>query len=77
MTNVAIYLAKQDDETFIAVSIDAPRFCVQGATEAKALAKAERAIDYYNENKHKVLDVKARETRIITPAFEEKELCLS
>lgn len=79
MTNAAptIFFAKNADGTFLAVSIDSPRFCVYAATEVDAEAKALRAIEYYNVNKHKVLSLKARETRIVTPAFEEKELCLA
>jgi len=75
MTNSAlIFISKQSDDTFLAVSIDTPRFCVSAATEDEAFAKAQEAISFYNEYKHRLLDVKARETHIIAPAFEEKEL---
>jgi predicted RNase H-like HicB family nuclease len=79
MTNLAptIFISKQSDDTFLAVSIDLPRFCISGRTEADAEAKAQRAIDFYNRNKHRVLDLRLRETRVITPAFEEKELCIA
>ncbi len=78
MTNIeSVFFSKQEDGTFLAVSIDSPRFCVLAANDVDALAKANRIVEYYNANKHKVLGIKARETRVITLSFEEKELCLA
>ena len=79
MTNATstIFYAKQEDDSFLAVSIDTPRFCVGGKTLEEAEARAQHAVKFYNENKHKVLDLKARETRVVTPAYEERELLIA
>lgn len=70
-----VFFCKRKDGTFLAASIDSPRFCVAGSTQKEAQEKAQRAVDFYLQNKHKVLDLKAKETRVVTPVFEEKELC--
>jgi predicted RNase H-like HicB family nuclease len=69
-----IYLCRQEDGTFLAASIDSPRFCVGSATEDEALEKAQRALDYYLGAKSAVRSIPAKETRVISPAFEEREL---
>lgn len=73
--HITIFLSKQEDGSFLAASIDSPRFCVSAHTEAEAAAKAERAFEYHQSNKHKVIDAKPTTTRLIAPAFKEKELC--
>ena len=57
-----IFLSRQADDKVLAVSIDSPRFCVSAASESDALAKAQRAIAYYNANKHKLNAIKLRDS---------------
>ena len=70
-----VFLAKIEDGSFLAVSIDSPRFCVGGDTIEAAAAKAQRALEYFHAAKGKVLEVKPRESRVISPVYEQKELC--
>lgn len=70
-----IYFSEQDDGTVLAASIDSPRFCVGASTEEEALAKARRAVAYYNDVLGKVSKRAKKETRVIRPLFQERELC--
>lgn len=73
----SIFLTKAEDGTFLAASIDSPRFCVGAATQREALEKAQRARHYYDSVKDKTRLAPARETRVISPVYEEKELCVA
>jgi len=70
-----IFFTAAEDGTFVVASIGTPRFCVGGATEQEAFEKAQRALDYYHSVKDKSHSVYHRETRVISPVYQEKELC--
>jgi predicted RNase H-like HicB family nuclease len=70
-----VYYTTAEDGTFLVASIDTPRFCVGGATEQEAFEKAKRAIEYYDSVKDKFRSIPPRETRVISPFYQEKELC--
>lgn len=74
-TSHTIFFTTAEDGTFLVASIDTPRFCVGGATEQEAFGKAKRALDYYHSVKDKSLTISPRETRVISPVYQEKELC--
>jgi hypothetical protein len=71
-----IWLTAGDDGSVLAASVDSPRFCVGGATAEEAYEKARRALEYFRKTQGKV-KVAPRETRVISPVFEQKELCAS
>jgi predicted RNase H-like HicB family nuclease len=77
MSNIShtVYFT-QENGTFLVASIDSPRFCVGGATELEAFEKAQRALDYYLSVKDKLRSIRPRETRVISPVYQEKELCV-
>jgi hypothetical protein len=75
MTNTTynIFSASTDDGSWIAVSIDQPRFCVGAPTKEEALAKADRAKKYFESvgpNFHRP----SKETRVTNLFFEEEAL---
>ena len=70
-----IFFTAAEDGTFLVASIDTPRFCVGGATEQEAFEKAQRPLDYYHSVKDKSHSVYPRETRVVIPVYQEKELC--
>jgi hypothetical protein len=70
-----IHVAQIEPGCFLAVSIDSPRFGVSASSKEEAVAKAERARIFFNENKHSLLSIQSRETVIVEPAFEVQELC--
>ena len=70
-----VYYTTAEDGTFLVASIDTPRFCVGGATELEAFGKAKRALEYYDSIKDKFRNISPRETRVISPFYQEKELC--
>ena len=74
-TSHTIFFTATEDGTFLVDSIDTPRFCVGGATEQEAFEKAQRALDYYHSVKDKIHRISPRETRVISPVYQEKELC--
>jgi hypothetical protein len=70
-----IFVTKQADGLFLAISIDSPRFCVSAATPNEALDKAQRALDYSQSIKNEAIrQVKPTEVRVITPVYEKREL---
>jgi hypothetical protein len=78
MSNTAshtIFFTTAEDGTFLAASIDSPRFCVGAATEQEAFEKAVCALEYYNRVKDNIRHIALRETRVISPIYQEKELC--
>lgn len=75
-TSHAVYITTNEDGIVLAASIDSPRFCVAGATEEEAAAKAQRALDFYRRHQSAIDKIAPRETRLISPAFKERELCL-
>jgi|HubBroStandDraft_6_1064221.scaffolds.fasta_scaffold687672_2 hypothetical protein len=70
-----IFFTTGEDGTFLVASIDSPRFCVGGATEREAFEKAAGALEYYHRVKDKIRRISPRETRVISPIYQEKELC--
>jgi hypothetical protein len=74
-TSHTIYYT-QENGTFLVASIDSPRFCVGGATELEAFEKAVRALEYYHSVQNKVRNIPPRETLVISPVYQEKELCV-
>ena len=65
MSSHTIFSAIEEDGTFLAFSIDSPRFCVGGATEREAFEKAAGALEYY----HRLKGVIARKRTAILSAF--------
>lgn len=74
-TSHTIFFTTAEDGTFLVASIDSPRFCVGAATEQEAFGKAKRALEYYDSVKDKIRSISPRETRVISPVYQEKELC--
>jgi hypothetical protein len=72
-----IFISRQGDGTFLAASIDSPRFCVGGPTEDAAYDKAQRALDYYRSAKDKITYAEPRVTSVVSPIYRERELCLA
>lgn len=73
-TGHPIYLTRIEDGSFLAVSIDSPRFCVGGANEQEAFEKAQRALRYYDSVKGE-LSVKPKKTSVISFVYQQKDLC--
>ena len=73
----AIFISRQPDGTFLAASIDSPRFCVGGATEDEAFTKAQRALAYYRSVEGKIVYAEPRVTSVVSPVYRERELCLA
>jgi hypothetical protein len=69
-----IYVTKHGDG-FLALSNQSPRFGVGGATEQEAFEKAQRALAYYETVKSEALQAAPTKTLVISPFYEEKELC--
>jgi hypothetical protein len=74
-TSHTVYYTTAENGIFLVTSIDTPRFCVGGATEQEAFGKAKRALEYYDSVKDKFRSISPRETRVISPFYQEKELC--
>ena len=70
-----IFITQIEDGSFLAASIDSPRFCVGAPTERGAFEKAQRALAYYDGVEDKLRNIKPQETRVISPVYKEKELC--
>jgi predicted RNase H-like HicB family nuclease len=77
MTNAEhrIFSTALEDGSFIAASVDSPRFCVGAATEEEAFEKATRALSYYESVKKTLRTPKRAEVRVISPSFREEALC--
>ena len=69
-----IFYTEIEDGTFVAVSIDSPRFCVGAKTAEEALAKAHRALAYYNSAHRDLQTSPRRETRVVSPSFRQELL---
>lgn len=71
-----VFVTLVGDDTWLAASVDSPRFCVGASSREEAFERAARALRYFAEVKDR-LHVGARpvETCVISPFFEEKELC--
>jgi predicted RNase H-like HicB family nuclease len=69
-----IFISKQRDGTFLAASIDVPRFCVGGTSEDEVHQKAQRALDYYQSAKDKVVYAEPTITSVVSPVYKEREL---
>jgi hypothetical protein len=69
-----IFYTEIEDGTFVAVSIDSPRFCVGAKTAEEALAKAHRALAYYNSAHRNLQTSPRRETRVVSPSFRQELL---
>jgi predicted RNase H-like HicB family nuclease len=75
-SQVEIFLTKTDDGSFLAASIDSPRFCVSAPTRAEAVQKAERARAYFLEaSSEAAASVKPRSIRVISPVFVPEKVC--
>lgn len=72
-----IFISKQTDGTFLAASIDSPRFCVGGADENEAYEKAQRALDYYRSVEGKFVYAEPKVTSVVSPVYHERELCVA
>jgi predicted RNase H-like HicB family nuclease len=71
-----IFITRVEGGSYLAASIDTPRFCVGGTTRQNAYDKAQHALEYYHKVKDKVIrSVAPRETRVLSPVFEQEELC--
>ena len=70
-----VYYTTAEDGTFLVASIDAPQFCVGGATQEEAFEKAKGALEYYDSVKDKFRNITPREIRVISPIYQKKELC--
>ena len=64
-----IFTTLLEDGSFIAASVDSPRFCVGALTKEEAIEKAARALSYYESAKEKLRTPAREEVRVIRPAF--------
>jgi hypothetical protein len=67
-----IFVTKQNDDLFLAVSVDSPRFCVGATTPVEAHAKAQKALNYFLGVNERI--AKPKEVLVISPVYEKREL---
>ena len=71
-----IFLSSDGDDRWLAASIDSPRFCVGASSGPGVVEKSLRALEYYHSVKDSLRTVAPLETRVVSPVYEEKELCV-
>ena len=60
-----LYITQREDGSWLAASVSTPWFCVSGPTEAEAKSKAQRALDFWCENRG--APVKQTLSRTVSP----------
>lgn len=73
-TDHPIYVAKLGDGTFIAVSIDSPRFCVGAESDRSVRAKAKAAIEFFDSAPKQAPDHRVNHD-VVKPVYEKELLC--
>jgi hypothetical protein len=73
----SIYTTQLPDGSFLAVSLDSPRFGVTGSTSLAAKEKALEALEYYDTALKEVENKRPKTpkvTTVIRPIFEKSKL---
>jgi hypothetical protein len=74
MTTHTVFYRKLEDGSFIVASIDSPRFCVGASNKEEAIAKAKRALEYYDSVAASLKPPERKPQRVINPSFERAEI---
>ena len=69
-----VYISRLEDGSFVAASIDSPRFCVSGTSAAEAKDKAVRALIYFERVRSNAKPI-VKTTRTVVPIFDKELVC--